>query len=343
MVARIPGAGWPEAAPPSVDAEKTYEAIHGYIVELHATTTAMHERLKAVQALQKQVAGEGEDGEGEAAMDVDPSIRPRKRARLDEQAQAAEDEKMHQLDLLREKAAHIESRLEDLRTLLQQRIDEIKGHVEQTIDEQSNKVLEVFEEQLRMSTDGLAEDASYKDEGLTFGQRHALLHQELDSMDNDVQQIGGYIAQVKQLLDVQHTEVAALQSEVEESRKQTASLNEKLAAYEKQQAANKERLASLSAKYEQHMARHNIPSPQRTPSPQPELITTYDGALAALQEPITQAIRRMLLPHIQEFQQDIKGTIQAQKEDILATTWPHMRELLDAVNAVDRALPVAKS
>ena len=44
-----------------------------------------------------------------------------------------------------------------------------------------------------------------------------------------------------------------------------------------------------------------------------------------------------------DIQQDIKGTIQAQKEDILATTWPHMRELLDAVNAVDRALPVAKS
>ncbi|KAL1742384.1 hypothetical protein HDZ31DRAFT_75552 [Schizophyllum fasciatum] len=337
LIARIPGGAWPGAPPPPpADAERTYEAMYSYIKELHATTGAMHARLRAVQAHQAAAgAGAGEEGEGE----IDPSGRPRKRARLDERAQAAEDEKAREVDELRERTAQMESKLADLRTLLQQRVDEVRGRVEETLEDKQGKILEVFEEQLKLSADGLPEDASYKDESLTFGQRHALLHQELDSMDSDVQSIGGYIAQVKEILDEQAREISSLQSEVEESRRQAALVNEKLSAYEKQQAANQERLASLTAKLEQHMARHNIPSPQRTPSPRPELITTHDAALAALQEPIAQAVRRELIPPMKEMRRDIQNVIDTQKADILAATWPRMKELLDVLNAVDRSLP----
>ncbi|TRM62604.1 hypothetical protein BD626DRAFT_403978 [Schizophyllum amplum] len=331
--ARIGGARLGTAFSPQAGAK--YEELCGYISELQVSTKDMHRTLESFQAHWKKTASETDQDD----MDVDPSGRPRKRARLDERAQAAQDEKARRLEDLSDRVAQSETRLADLRTLLQGRVDDLIGRVDVTLGEQTSKIVEVFDGQLRVSADGLPEDASPSDETLTLGQRHALLIRELDGMDEDIQSIGNYVAQVKEHIDEQSKEIAALENEVLESSRQAASVREKLEAYEAQQAANKERLANLSERFEQHMARHNIPSPQRTPSPQPELITTHDAAMAALQDSIAQAVRRMLIPVVQGARQDIQSVIETQKNAVLAEVWPQMQQLLGAVHAIDQRLP----
>ncbi|TRM59706.1 hypothetical protein BD626DRAFT_572384 [Schizophyllum amplum] len=127
-----------------------------------------------------------------------------------------------------------ETKLTELRTSLHGRVDDLSSWV---------------------PAEGLPDDASLRDETLTFGQRHALLCRELDVVDEGIRQVENHVIQTKYILDEQSKKINALKKEVMESGRQAALVREKLEAYESQQRANTKRLAALSERIEQHMAR----------------------------------------------------------------------------------------
>ncbi|KAJ7097917.1 hypothetical protein B0H15DRAFT_823278 [Mycena belliarum] len=301
---------WPVGPSTDTGAAEKYRELIQYALQLNTTATDMY------QAYVTKTASRAATTSDKATPDTHESAsdaRPLKRRRISDATDPVallDPADGAELEALRDKVV-----------LLEERVAGIHNDLLALGTQSEDDIIRVVDERMEQMALTSAENGSTASDLARVDQRVAKVNKDLDDLGKEVALLMAESAEISQQTEM-------LRAEKDQDLAELAALKQQFQVYEEESRRDRDAVEALGVALSAYHSR-----------PQPPASLPMDFILAAIDEPVRDAVQSVVRPIVDGMTAELQDTVRAQDSRLYGELWGKIALTLKVVDAVNNVVP----